>query len=516
MSGRVIVLGLDGISFDLIGKWIDSNELPTFRKLRDEYPSGNLKSTILPLTCVSWTSIFTGRNPGKHGIIDFGELDREKYWYSHYNDSKDVKSEYVWDILEEKGIKCGVINIYFTSPFRSRISFGEGDSLRKDWVNFEWPEDTKAKVIPTNPGFEKRINHVVDIRFDQIEYVLEKKEFGFLAMNISVLDPLQHFRWHKEESILRVLKRIDSRLERLLKRLPEDVSLLLISDHGMITLEKWFHTNNWLQEKGYLRFRESPKAKESKAAKVGVNRGNFERLFNPVISLIDILGLRRFVPKSVMRTFKKLRGMSPSRGEIEFNKLIELIDWENTTAYSFGSEGRIFLNVKDREGQGIVTKKEFAAVREEIIDDLTKDFGDEIEIFRSEELYSREHLNKAPDIVFIIKEGRFRPSMNYRTDGSMLKEPVPEMDTTANHSMNGMLIAYGRDFRKAGVEASVYDIAPTVLHLLGAEIPDDMDGKVLTGIFKKNSEPGKRKPRYKKAGLKDMIKGIVDGLDLGI
>ena len=52
----------------------------------------------------------------------------------------------------------------------------------------------------------------------------------------------------------------------------------------------------------------------------------------------------------------------------------------------------------------------------------------------------------------------------------------------ANHAQDGVLIACGGDIGegRAGqrVEASIYDVAPTVLRLLGEEIPDNMIGRI--------------------------------------
>jgi predicted AlkP superfamily phosphohydrolase/phosphomutase len=39
------------------------------------------------------------------------------------------------------------------------------------------------------------------------------------------------------------------------------------------------------------------------------------------------------------------------------------------------------------------------------------------------------------------------------------------------------------DDRLMGLEASVYDIAPTILHLYGIQQPPQMHGHVLTQIF---------------------------------
>ena len=72
---KLLVIGLDGATWDLIGPWADSGELPLFKKLRDEGAWGPLRSVTPNLTPPGWTTAFTGVNPGKHGVFDFFSLD---------------------------------------------------------------------------------------------------------------------------------------------------------------------------------------------------------------------------------------------------------------------------------------------------------------------------------------------------------------------------------------------------------------------------------------------------------
>jgi len=53
------------------------------------------------------------------------------------------------------------------------------------------------------------------------------------------------------------------------------------------------------------------------------------------------------------------------------------------------------------------------------------------------------------------------------------------------HSMKGLFLAFG-DRIKRGIRiegASIYDLAPTILHIYNVPIPEDLDGRVLTEIF---------------------------------
>ena len=75
---RVVVIGWDGATWDLIDPWIKEGKLPFLGSLKESGAFGLLQSTTPHLTPPAWTSIFTGVNPGKHGIFDFFELERYK------------------------------------------------------------------------------------------------------------------------------------------------------------------------------------------------------------------------------------------------------------------------------------------------------------------------------------------------------------------------------------------------------------------------------------------------------
>ena len=63
---RVLAIGLDGATMDLIRPWAAEGELPALERLMSEGVSGELDSTLPPVTSPAWPSFATGKNPGKH------------------------------------------------------------------------------------------------------------------------------------------------------------------------------------------------------------------------------------------------------------------------------------------------------------------------------------------------------------------------------------------------------------------------------------------------------------------
>ena len=179
--------------------------------------------------------------------------------------------------------------------------------------------------------------------------------------------------------------------------------------------------------------------------------------------------------------------------------LCDNIDWSRTKAYGLGRVGQIYLNVKGREPWGIVEPgQEYEEVRDEIIRKLGEMIDPEtskpvdIEIFKKEEVYHGQYFELAPDILY--RMSKFYQAVSIRDRAEWGKSPF-----SGYHVPEGLFVAYGPDVKKSGEKLEglrIYDIAPTILHLFGLPIPEDMDGRVLTEIFEEDSEPGQREVVY--------------------
>jgi len=76
---RVVVLGLDGLSPDIVEKLFAEGELPEMRKVAETGSFSRLRTTCPGISPVAWSSFQTGVNPGRHGIFDFLTPDRNRY-----------------------------------------------------------------------------------------------------------------------------------------------------------------------------------------------------------------------------------------------------------------------------------------------------------------------------------------------------------------------------------------------------------------------------------------------------
>ncbi len=72
---KVIVLGFDGLDYDLTRQMIESGRLPALAQLAQRGGLSPLGTTVPPQSPVAWSSFITGLDPGEHGIFDFVHRD---------------------------------------------------------------------------------------------------------------------------------------------------------------------------------------------------------------------------------------------------------------------------------------------------------------------------------------------------------------------------------------------------------------------------------------------------------
>jgi predicted AlkP superfamily phosphohydrolase/phosphomutase len=167
------------------------------------------------------------------------------------------------------------------------------------------------------------------------------------------------------------------------------------------------------------------------------------------------------------------------------------VEWSKTKVYSIGNFGQMYVNLKGREPSGIVSP---GAEYENLINDLIRRLqamkdpttNEPVidQIFRREEIYTGHYASQAPDLVFTTRRMQYKAMGLSDFSSNRVFDPV--YGTTGHHRMEGILICYGPGRFKQSTEtidARIYDLAPTILYLLGQEIPVEMDGNVLLELF---------------------------------
>src|SRR5271167_1861277 len=98
LSRKLILVGIDGAAWKILGPLISSGEAQNFHSLISQGSVGVLHSTVPAQSPPAWTSMFTGVNPGKHGIVDFTLREKDGFvrCWSRYRVCKTI-----WRILSD-------------------------------------------------------------------------------------------------------------------------------------------------------------------------------------------------------------------------------------------------------------------------------------------------------------------------------------------------------------------------------------------------------------------------------
>lgn len=508
---RVLVVGWDGATPELLVPWASEGRLPFIRKLIGSGSSGRLKSTIQPLSPQAWCTFMTGKNPGKHGIFDFTERVPGTYQVRLVNASCRLGRS-LWRILSDRGHKVCVINVPITYPPEPVNGFlisgmdtpstsarfthppELAEELKKRFGEYllgrnMWEfilKDRQAECVAAFRAMSEQTAAVA-------RYLLEKGEWDLFVVVFRATDESQHLFWHCMAPdhpyaptcdptlgpvIPDVYKLLDS-LTSTLFDAAKPSQFLLLSDHGAAPYgDKSLYLNTWLEERGYLRFKTRP------AARTGIGRSrifwNLKHLAARALPVTVKEELRRVLPG----LFDKLKSAS----------YFSHIDWESTRVFSEEVQLNLWVNLRGREPSGTVAPEDFEPLRDRVIAELYElrdpESGRRLieDAYRSEELYWGAAFSKAPDVVALLASGGApvpRSSVLAESRAPLRRvspaEARLDLKPVAGHSLYGWLGMMGDGVLPANElrYAHIADLAPTILHLLDEPIPADMDGTVL-------------------------------------
>jgi Flp pilus assembly protein TadD len=112
---RVLVLGLDGLDWDLVLPWVEADRMPNLARLLDAGTWGVMETMVPMLSPLIWTTAATGVGPDVHGVLDFVEKDPATGQQVPVT-GRNRKVAAIWNIASALGLKVGVVGWWATWP----------------------------------------------------------------------------------------------------------------------------------------------------------------------------------------------------------------------------------------------------------------------------------------------------------------------------------------------------------------------------------------------------------------
>ncbi len=428
---KVVVLGIDGVPYSLLKRFIDEGRMPNLAVLADKGTLTDMTASIPEVSSTSWTTFMTGVNPGKHGIYGFMELQKDSYKWKFPN-SGDIKSETIWDIAGRSNKKSIVLNVPSTYPAKplngimtagfvaldlKKATYPESAYTYLDSIEYKMDVDTR-KAKESSSALAEEIKGAFEIRKKAILHFIDKEEWDLFIGVITETDRLHHYLWaalqdsghSQHQFFLDFYKKLDTFIGEIYNRVGDGISFIIMSDHGFTSIKQEVYLNSWLREKGYLQFNKE----------------------NPV-------------------SFEDMHGDSK----------VFVLD-----------PARIYIHLRGKYPQGCVDKSDYEGLRQKVKSDLLSFVLDGEQVIKKvlfkEELYSGRLFDNAPDLVALPFDG-------YDLKGSINKTQISGTDfLTGAHTRENAVFYINRNIHNSDI--NIVDVGPTIISLLGIK-GNDFDGK---------------------------------------
>ncbi|WP_224332492.1 alkaline phosphatase family protein [Haloprofundus halobius] len=433
---RVAFIGTDGVPFSLLDEHRD--EFPNFARLADEGTAGAIDSIVPPESSACWPALTTGVNPGETGV--YGFQDREVGSYDTYVPmGRDVQATRLWDRVSEAGMDATVMNVPVTFPPQRNVQrmvsgflspsvdkASQPDELRETLESMGYRIDVNAKLghQEDKSEFVEDAHDTIDRRFEAFSHYIEQDDWDLFFGVFMTTDRVNHFLFKdyerdgpNKQAFFDFYEKVDDYIGQIREMLPDDVTLVVASDHGFTSLDHEVHFNTWLEQEGWLSYESD-----------------------------------------------------------DHTELGDIAD--ETRAYSL-IPGRFYINLEGREPRGSVPEDDYEEVRADLkaeLEALEGPDGRKVcdRVVEREEAFRGDHEDIAPDLVAIPAHGFDLKAGFKGHDDVFGVGPRNGMHSFDNASLFV-------DDPEANIgEADLFDIAPTILDLMEIEYERaELDGASL-------------------------------------
>ncbi len=273
MGKKLYLIGIDAAPLWLIEKFSSEEHMGSFKKLITEKDLVEMESTLPPMTGAAWPTIYTGLNPGRHGVPDFFVMKSDYTPDLVYYDSS--RNPPFWKDLAASGKKCLVItpatditlpgypNVDMITgfPLKARTNSKRLESLMGKY-NFYGEPDVEKEMKSGKMTDREGAAHFLESTEARTKIAVEAmkgKSYDFVYVCYTETDRLQHFVLNKKEMaecLLPIYQSIGKYLDYVTELAEkEGDAVMIVSDHGAQPIKYKFLINTWLIKQGYAKLK---------------------------------------------------------------------------------------------------------------------------------------------------------------------------------------------------------------------------------------------------------------------
>lgn len=453
---RVLLIGLHGADpMLLLDRWLD--ELPNLRRLAERGYFGRLESCIPPTVVPAWSCLATGKDPGALQV--YGPWNRRDWTYEELAQATnlEVRQPRIWNHLARAGLDSLLVSVPQTFPIvrapRGCLVTGLltpgvlsphahppelADELADVFGTYQFDVVVEQWAEPAE--LVRQARAMDEQRFGVARHLATSRPWSFLFVVATGLEVVQRRLWHTldaqhlhhmpahplADDIRKYYVFLDDRIGTLLDDVDLDMTAVwVVSTSGGQSREGTVYLNDWLRRVGLL---------------------------------------------TLKRPLTAVRHLAWSD-----------IDWARTKAWAAGGAcGQVFVNRAGREPHGTVGDDEYEPLCEMIaarLGELEDHTGRPLAtmVYRPADIYMTAE-GTPPDLVAVFGKYRWscEASVGHDVDCAPPAESGVEQGTVTGW---GVSVLSHASLACKPCDVSVYDVAPTVLHLLGISEGHGMRGR---------------------------------------
>lgn len=498
---RILILGLDGATWTVLGPMIDRGAMPNLKALVARSRRGVLRSTIPPVTSAAWTTMMTGCDPWRHGVFDHRWYDAEASMM-RVNHSERIRVPTLWHLLSRTGRTSISLNVPATyPPPRVKGIVVSGMDAPHLEAALSGAPEFAARLRKEIPGYHLKVtwkrppqslDEIVANAGETAQVFEARARGGLLAdemlpdwsalmVQFQNLDPFQHRVWkylnvdetgidepawnRAAESVMTALDRACGMLCELAEK--RGAGVMVVSDHGFGPCLGRIDVNRILIDKGVARL-------PGLAGKLG-------RRVRQARDRLRLWNAKSADPLARSASFEaSIAGRYP-------------LDWKRTLAFAPHQDtaAMIYMNTTSRHPKlraAIATAAQLSQAMADTMGALSEAKHPETgaRLFPKVIDTAREYgvdpeAPGYPDIIALPDEMYW---VRTKLEGSRQGRWVlPDPNLPGTHRPEGVVILAAPDLGAGpGLDANLRDACPTALALLGMTIPAHIEGRPIVAV----------------------------------